>query len=53
MEHDAEGLFLDAAVTRWKRGETAPVIFASHAHHWGKQHFKKYNLSYYLKIIPL
>ena len=36
MEHDAEGLFLDAAVTRWKRGETAPVIFASHAHHWGK-----------------
>lgn len=35
MEHAAEGLFIDAAITTWKRGEPAPVIFVSHAHHWG------------------
>ena len=35
MEHAAEGLFIDAATTTWKRGEPAPVIFVSHAHHWG------------------
>ena len=35
MEHAAEGLFVDAATSTWKRGEPAPVIFVSHAHHWG------------------
>ena len=41
MEHHAEGIFINAAVTRWKRGDTTPVIFASHAHHMGMQVEKK------------
>ena len=37
VQHAVEGLFTDAAVTRWRRGEAAPVIFVSFAHHWGSK----------------
>ena len=36
MEYAAGGLFTDAATTIWIRGVPAPVIFNSHAHHWGE-----------------
>ena len=41
MEHAADGLFDDAAVTTWNRGSTAEVIWASGANHRGMRKFKK------------
>ena len=37
MDHAADGLFDDAAVTRWRRGGTATVIWKSGARHRGRK----------------
>ena len=36
MEHAADGLFDNAAVTRWRRGKTAEVYWKSGAKHRGR-----------------
>ena len=35
-EHASQGLFDDAAITVWRRGESVEVIWLSHVRHRGK-----------------